>query len=380
MNIWGKKKNGDLQAAEAAEELEVRKNHKRDFLIFLSVFIVTTAIALALREVVEKNYDTNMAIFYILGIILVARYTDGYVWGALFDVLSILSVNYFFTYPYQGFNLTIEGYPVTFASMLVIYLITSAMTTNMKKQSMILAKQEKQLMEAQKEKMRANLLRAISHDLRTPLTGIIGNSESYLRMEGSMTDEEKRTIVENIENDASWLLNMVENLLSVTRINNTTAKVTKYIEPVDEVVSSAVARFRKRFPGAELRVFLPDIVVMVMMDAMLIEQVLINILQNAYTHAKSVKPVELRVTEDDKRVWFFIKDYGIGIDEKKIETIFDGEDYLKDQDSKADGHKGMGIGLSICKTIVSAHGGDIKARNHNEGSEFYFYLPKEKEE
>ena len=380
MNIWGKKKNGDLQAAEAAEELEFRKNHKRDFLIFLSVFIVTTAIALALREVVEKNYDTNMAIFYILGIILVARYTDGYVWGALFDVLSILSVNYFFTYPYQGFNLTIEGYPVTFASMLVIYLITSAMTTNMKKQSMILAKQEKQLMEAQKEKMRANLLRAISHDLRTPLTGIIGNSESYLRMEGSMTDEEKRTIVENIENDASWLLNMVENLLSVTRINNTTAKVTKYIEPVDEVVSSAVARFRKRFPGAELRVFLPDRVVMVMMDAMLIEQVLINILQNAYTHAKSVKPVELRVTEDDKRVWFFIKDYGIGIDEKKIETIFDGEDYLKDQDSKADGHKGMGIGLSICKTIVSAHGGDIKARNHNEGSEFYFYLPKEKEE
>jgi len=380
LNIWGKKKNGDLQAAEAAEELEVRKNHKRDFLIFLSVFIVTTAIALALREVVEKNYDTNMAIFYILGIILVARYTDGYVWGVLFDVLSILSVNYFFTYPYQGFNLTIEGYPVTFASMLVIYLITSAMTTNMKKQSMILAKQEKQLMEAQKEKMRANLLRAISHDLRTPLTGIIGNSESYLRMEGSMTDEEKRTIVENIENDASWLLNMVENLLSVTRINNTTAKVTKYIEPVDEVVSSAVARFRKRFPGAELRVFLPDRVVMVMMDAMLIEQVLINILQNAYTHAKSVKPVELRVTEDDKRVWFFIKDYGIGIDEKKIETIFDGEDYLKDQDSKADGHKGMGIGLSICKTIVSAHGGDIKARNHNEGSEFYFYLPKEKEE
>lgn len=380
MNIWGKKKNGDFQAAEAAEGLEVRKNHKRDFLIFLSVFIVTTAIALALREVVEKNYDTNMAIFYILGIILVARYTDGYVWGVLFDVLSILSVNYFFTYPYQGFNLTIEGYPVTFASMLVIYLITSAMTTNMKKQSMILAKQEKQLMEAQKEKMRANLLRAISHDLRTPLTGIIGNSESYLRMEESMTDEEKRTIVENIENDASWLLNMVENLLSVTRINNTTAKVTKYIEPVDEVVSSAVARFRKRFPGAELRVFLPDRVVMVMMDAMLIEQVLINILQNAYTHAKSVKPVELRVTEDDKRVWFFIKDYGIGIDEKKIETIFDGEDYLKDQDSKADGHKGMGIGLSICKTIVSAHGGDIKARNHNEGSEFYFYLPKEKEE
>lgn len=380
MNIWGQKQTEKSRSTGIHDTETVKKNHTRDMLIFFSVFIATTAVALVLREVVEKNYDTNMAIFYIVGIILVARYTDGYVWGVLFDILSILSVNYFFTYPYQDFNLTIEGYPVTFVSMLVIYLITSAMTTNMKEQSMILARQEKQLMEAQKEKMRANLLRAISHDLRTPLTGIIGNSESYLKMERSMTDEEKRTIVQNIENDASWLLNMVENLLSVTRINNTTAKVTKYIEPVDEVVSSAVASFRKRFPGAELKVFLPDRVVMVMMDAMLIEQVLINILQNAFTHARSVKPIELRVTEDEKKVWFFIKDYGIGIDEKKIETIFDGEDYLKDQDSKADGHKGMGIGLSICKTIVSAHGGDIKARNHKEGSEFYFYLPKEEEE
>ena len=75
---------------------------------------------------------------------------------------------------------------------------------------------------------------------------------------------------------------------------------------------------------------------------------------SAYTHAKSVKPVELRVTEDDKRVWFFIKDYGIGIDEKKIETIFDGEDYLKDQDSKADGHKGMGIEMCIRDRIGAA--------------------------
>ena len=356
------------------------KNYKRDFLTFFGVFFGTTAISLAFREFVAKDYDSNMAIFYILGIILVARYTDGYVWGVLFSVFSILSVNFLFTYPYWDFNFTIEGYPITFVSMLIIYAITSTMTTNMKEQSFILAKQEKELMEAQKEKMRANLLRAISHDLRTPLTGIIGNSESYMKMEDTMTDAEKHEIVENIENDASWLLNMVENLLSVTRINNETAKVTKYLEPVDEVVSSAVARFRKRFPKAQLKVFLPDDVVMVMMDSMLIEQVIINILQNAYIHAQSMKPVELRVEDDGDSVWFYIKDYGVGIDEEKIETIFDGEDYQKYQDSKADGHKGMGIGLSICKTIVTAHGGDIMAKNHGDGSEFYFCLPKETEE
>ena len=88
----------------------------------------------------------------------------------------------------------------------------------------------------------------------------------------------------------------------------------------------------------------------------------------------------MRVEDDGDSVWFYIKDYGVGIDEEKIETIFDGEDYQKYQDSKADGHKGMGIGLSICKTIVTAHGGDIMAKNHGDGSEFYFCLPKETEE
>ena len=378
-----KEKYRQLQASKAQAAAEGRKGAKhygKDAAFLLLVFLLTTLAAFVFKAIVPTEYEDNMAMFYVLGIIFVARYTDGYVWGILFCILSILSVNFFFTYPYQNFNLTIEGYPMIFASMLIIYLITSTMTTNIKKQAKILSEQEKQLMEAQKEKLRANLLRAISHDLRTPLTGIIGNSESYLRMEKEMSDEEKKEIVRNIENDASWLLNMVENLLSVTRINNETAKVTKFDEPVEEVVSAAVAAFRKRFPDAEVKVSIPENVMMVMMDAMLIEQVLINILQNAYIHAQSKKPTELTVSEDEDWVWFSIKDYGVGIDEKKIETIFDGEDYQRDQDSGADGHKGMGIGLSICKTIVDAHGGDVKARNHGDGSEFYFCLPKETEE
>ncbi|MFR2965687.1 MAG: sensor histidine kinase [Anaerovoracaceae bacterium] len=93
--------------------------------------------------------------------------------------------------------------------------------------------------------MRANLLRAVSHDIRTPLTGIIGNSNSYLDMEEELSGEEKRAIVENIATDANWLLNMVENLLMVTRINNETARVNKTLEDVDDVVSSAIVKFKK---------------------------------------------------------------------------------------------------------------------------------------
>lgn len=361
------------------ENIDIKDIHRKSCILFFITLFGTTFVSLIFREIIA-NPDVNLTMFYILGIVIVARYTSGYVWGFLFAIASVFCINYFFTYPYHNFNMTLEGYPITFIAMLIIYIITSALTTDLKEQAQILAQQEKELMDAQKEKMRANLLRAVSHDLRTPLTGIIGNSDSYLEMEDELSKEEKYHIIENIKSDANWLLNMVENLLSVTRIDNDTTKVKKYMEPVDEVVSSAVVRFKKRFPDVKLKVRLPENFVMVMMDATLIEQLLINILQNAHIHSQTVKPIELSVEEYSTKVWFSIRDHGIGITEERLDTLFDGEGYNQDNDIKADGYKGMGIGLSICKTIVKAHGGDIKVRNHDEGSEFYFYLPKETEE
>lgn len=358
---------------------ELRKINQHDFLIFSFTILIITAGALVFREIIA-NPDVNITMFYILGIVIVARYTDGYIWGFMFAAISVVSVNYFFTYPYHELNLILKGYPITFAAMFVIYIITSLMTTNMKEQARMLSKQEKKLMEIEREKMRANLLRAVSHDLRTPLTGIIGNSDSYLEMDNELSDSEKTEIVKSIREDADWLLNMVENLLSVTRINNETSKVNKSPESVDEVVSAAITRFKKNFPTAQFEVFLPDDVVMVMMDPLLIEQVVTNILQNAQVHAHSKKPLELRVKEDDDKVWFCVKDYGIGINEESLQTIFDGVSYKEKNSGIADGYKGMGIGLSICKTIVTAHGGTIGARNHGDGSEVFFCLPKETEE
>lgn len=362
---------------ETQEELE--QNHRRNWMITMTVFIVTTMGAFFFSKV-SADPSLNIAMIYVLGMFIVARYTRGYLFGLCFAIVSVISVNYFFTVPYGNLNFTMEGYQITFASMLIIAVITSAMTTNMKEQTRMLAEQEKELMDAQKEKMRANLLRAVSHDLRTPLTGIIGSSASYLEMENSLSETDKRQLVEHIREDANWLLSMVENLLSVTRIDNETAKVNKSFEAVDEVVAASVIRFRKRFPEAEVKVKVPDTFVMVMMDVMLIEQVLINILQNAQLHARTSAPIELTVSDQDDCVVFSIKDYGCGIDESKLKSIFDGEAQKDNGNQKQDSFKGMGIGLSICKTIVLAHGGDIIARNHGAGAEFCFTLPKEKEE
>ena len=366
---------------------EVRRIQKNDFLICLLVFMIVTVGSFFFKQN-SSDPTLNIAMLYTLGIFIITRYTEGYFYGILFSLLSMLSVNFFFTYPYGTFNFTLEGYQITFLGMLVIGAVTSAMSTNMKEQSRELlrkekelAKTEKALMEAEKEKMRANLLRAVSHDLRTPLTGIIGNSASYLEMGSSLSEEEKNALIEYVNNDANWLLNMVENLLSVTRIDGATASVTKDLESVDEVVSAAVIQFKKRFSKAEVKVKVNDEDAMVMMDAMLIQQVILNILQNAQLHANSRLPLEVEIKEDKQYVDFVIRDYGVGIDEDRLETIFDGEPYRSDnENARADGYKGMGIGLSICKTIIRAHGGKIIARNHPEGAEFIFSLPKETEE
>lgn len=354
---------------------ELVKQHRRNCGIFFVAFVLTT-IASYIFIHISADPSLNIAMFYVLGLFIVARYTEGYIFGFLFSVTSVVSVNYFFTYPYGNLNFVIEGYQITFAAMLAIAITTSAMTTHMKEQARILMEQEKELMMAQKEKMRANLLRAVSHDLRTPLTGIIGTSESVLEMKDSLSEEEELKMISNIHDDANWLLGMVENLLSITRIDNETTKVNKSLESVDEVVEASAIRFRKRFPNAVVKVTLPEDVVMVRMDVMLIEQVLINILQNAEVHAHPKKPHEIIVEERENDVLFRVRDYGDGIDKNKLRTIFDGEGY-KDDPRESDSYKGMGIGLSICKTIVLAHGGNIQAVNHSEGAEFRFSLPKE---
>lgn len=357
--------------------------YKEDIIFSIVVFLVVTIVSFLFNQR-ASDPTLNISMLYTLGIFIIASYTEGYFYGLVFSFASMLSVNMFFTYPFGMLNFTLEGYQMTFIGMLIIGTITSVMSTNMKEQSRILieqereiAKQEKELLESEKEKMRANLLRAVSHDLRTPLTGIIGSSDSYLEMEDKLTAEEKRELIEYVNNDANWLLNMVENLLTVTRIDNDSAKVTKELESVDEVVSAAVIQFRKRFPKTEIHVKVADEDAMVMMDAMLIQQVIINILQNAQLHAKSEKPLELYIEETDSDVIFGIRDFGIGIGEARLKTIFDGAGYIEEQ-VNADSYKGMGIGLSICRTIILAHDGEIIARNHSEGAEFIFSLPKEK--
>lgn len=356
----------------------VHPNRLMNILIFTSLMGLATIISFGFFHTLESP-SANIALTYIMAIFLVARLTSGYLYGFFACLVGVVCINFLFTYPFFALNFTLTGYPITFIAMFTITVATSAITTNMKEQAKIISEREKMLMEAEKEKMRANLLRAISHDIRTPLTSIIGSSNVYLENEAMMTDANKREMVEHISEDAHWLLNMVENLLSVTRINaDGSTKVNTSLEPVEEVLAEAVNRLRKRLPRAQINVQVPDDFLMIPMDAVLIEQVLINLMENAIVHSKSRKPVDCYVDTTDRDVVFHVKDYGVSIPEDKLPTIFDGSSSTPS--TSADGRKGMGIGLSICKTIIRAHGGNISAFNHEEGAEFYFTLPKEETE
>ena len=343
----------------------------RNFVITIICLMIATLLS-TLFFLLSHN-TANIAIIYVLAVVIIAQNTAGYGCGIVASLFSVAFINFVFTYPYMELNFILDGYPVTFLGMTIISSLSSTLTTHLKEEIQLSNEREHMLMEAEKEKMRANLLRAISHDLRTPLTSIIGTSTSYLEQGAHMDESQKTHLVKTIAEDAQWLLNMVENLLSVTRINNQTASVNTTLEPLEEVVSAALRRFYKRTPGAKVQARIPDELIMLPMDATLIEQVLINLLENAVYHSGSQTPTSLSVDTDSGFAHFHVRDYGSGISPDRLDTLFDG--YPSTPNHSSDSHKGMGIGLSICKTIINAHHGQISAKNHPDGAECIFSLP-----
>lgn len=328
---------------------------------------------------VNPTGSANVALIYILTIIMISYHTDKYRYGIISGIVSVFFINYLFTYPFGQFSFAVSGYPFTFMVMYFISILTSATTFRMKDQARKINEAEKFLAEAEKEKLRANLLRAVSHDLRTPLTSMIGASSSYLENEAALPPKEKRELVSEIYEDANWLLHMVENLLSVTRITDGGASVLKKTpEAAEEVLFDAVSTSRKRYPDLQIKTVIPDEFVTAPMDPLLIKQVLLNLIENAYFHARSTKPLECTLSSTEDAIKFCIRDYGTGIAPDRLSGIFDAiPSAPSSAASTVDTRKGMGIGLSICKAIVNAHNGEITARNLTEGAEFCFTIPKE---
>lgn len=341
--------------------------------VVITVVCLTGATLLSLVFLIGENFVNMVGITYMTAIAIISNFTDGWLTGTIASFISLICLYLISIFPGSNLYMPPGEYPMIFAAMIFLTILLCMLKNSNKKLKLILKNQEETLKESEKESMRANLLRAISHDLRTPLTGIIGAGSTYLDNSEHMPEKEKNTLVSNIRDDANWLLNMVENLLSVTRMRNTGARIMKRPEPIEEVVSESVQRFHKRLPEYSVCVSVPSELVMVPMDVTLIEQVIINLLENAAYHSNSTDPAYINVSIQDGYAWFEVRDRGGGISSKRLATLFDGNSTVTGNDCKA--HKGMGIGLSICKTIVVAHNGTIQAANDGSGAVFTFTLP-----
>ncbi|WP_234120221.1 sensor histidine kinase [Clostridium hydrogenum] len=238
------------------------------------------------------------------------------------------------------------------------------------------SEQENSKVEIERERLRSNLLRSISHDLRSPLAGIKGAVSTILENGEFISEYTKGELLNGIYDDTEWLIRLVENLLSMTKFDEGKVEIKKNIELVEEVVGEAVQRSSKYFKNHKIKVSIPEEVIMVPMDGSLIEQVIINLFDNAVKFSPNDSVIEIKVYEKKDDVIFDVIDNGTGIDESILPHIFDR--FFTNGSKVSDSRRGVGLGLAICKSIVEAHGGKIKAINKKgKGAIFSFNIPKE---
>ena len=340
----------------------MKKNRKKQLRVKDALFTLAVLLAaLVINLFIEMFYETSSLIpmISVLGVLIVSRMTQGYLWGILASLISVFAVNYAFTFPYYAFNISISENLFSTVIMMLVAVMTSALTSQIKAQEEI-------RIEAEREKTRANLLRAISHDLRTPLTSISGSTSTIIENYDSLTKEQHIKLLQEIRSDSEWLIRMVENLLSVTRIDGQKVRVIQTPTVLDELVDATLRKFRKRYPEQKVLVSLPDEFICVLVDPLLIEQVLTNLLENAVMHAVGMKTLSLVVRTTGEYAVFEVIDDGSGIPRERMNNLFTG--YSNRPDSLMDGKRSnMGIGLSVCATIIQAHGGKIEAENKPTG-------------
>lgn len=324
-----------------------------------------------------KINDLNFIIIFVLGILITAILTDGFFFSILLSIVSVFTYNFLYTVPKFTFHFNEKSYMFTFLLMFFISVIVSTLTYVLKKkmtQVKELAIEKNNLKNnIEKEKMKAMLLRSISHDLRTPLTAIKNGSEVLLDGK-DITKDEEHEIIEGIYSKSDWTIRLVENLLTLSRIDGESLTVKKQDELLEEIIPQAVRNVETIIGNRKIHYDIPDDIVVIKVDATLIIQVITNILANAIHHTDDNGNIYFKVWQTGKHTVIRIKNDGSQINTEDLPHIF--EPYYRGGDNQKT--NGFGLGLSICKIIITAHGGTIEANNDPvKGVYFQFALPNE---
>ena len=332
--------------------------------------------------------ENNSALVFVLAVVLISLLTSGYAYGIAASIIGAFSINIYFMEPYAVFSLSRTGYPVAMLSMVAISCVVCALTARVKKQAIEAVRREKNAkalyeqneklnaektaiqLQSERISIRESILRAVSHDLRTPLTSISGAVSVLLS--SPEVSEKNLAMLSDIKHDADGLIAMVENILSVTRVRDGTMPLKMREEMLEEVAGDALLTTRRRFPDCHVELDLSEDILYLPMDPLLIRQVIVNLLENAIYHSGDREHITLHLCRQDDWAVVEVRDRGRGLSEEVLQAIQAG----RAMPLSGDATRGMGIGLSVCQSIIKAHGGFFTAGNRPEGGAvFRFGLP-----
>lgn len=445
--------------------------------LFLILFLSSLFSLCLSTQGIDKE---NMLMVYMIGIMLTSACTEGYLYGALSSILSVMIFNYFFTFPVHTFSIINTNDVILIFFFFITSLIASTMTVRFQKQvriaqqnehtaqllhelsssyvnatgknsiirlgidylqehtghqsavhlldepiseelskgidyeitgisrqigilrifaekkelseeqqlliktaanqmgialdrELVYQEQERIKLEMEREHMRSSMLRSISHDFRTPLTGIIGDCGLLLNQ--PLDKLSVRQLAQDIDEQAMWLMKMMENILNLTKLESGKLELNQQMEVVEDIIYEAASHVIGLRKNRQFEVVLPTKVAVIKADGRLMVQVIANLLDNAMRHTKANGRIVVKVDLTDTEVEISVVDDGEGIDEELLPKLF--EEFVTSSFAKSDHQRGIGLGLAICKAAVEAHGGTIHAENLKQGACFKLVLKRE---
>lgn len=309
--------------------------------------------------------------------------------GLGISLLLLLLFDFFLTEPYFSLNINFNGFPVIFFILFgVVYFLS--VVNQKQKEAMIreikLTREKEDILQVKneliiknkQEELRSTLLRAISHDLRTPLTGISGFAELLIKNSNILSEKKKLQIYSDIYDDSIWLLNLIENLLAVTRFDKNEIKMHKESEYISDIIKDAVSHLGKEKENFNIHTDIEDEKLSALMDGKLISQVIFNLIDNAMKYSPEGTNITIKASTAGKDLKISVIDEGSGIRDEDKDKIF--EMFYTVNNKIADGRRGLGIGLALCKTVIEAHGGTISITdNKPRGTKFSFDIKSDVE-
>jgi len=325
-----------------------------EYLISVGVVTLCTVISIPLRSTLDPP---TFAMIYLLGVIGVSIRCRRPA-AILNAVLSVTAFDYFCVPFHNSLFLEDSNYILTLIAMLVVALVISTLTFKIRLQDAAAMNAE---IAIQREQTRNSLLSAVSHDIRTPLASIYGSATSLLEEEERLTARARHELIESIAEEASRLNRLLGKLLEMTRLD-AGAELKRDWYPLEEIIGAALTRLEPALRGRAVTTNLPAELPLIYVDDVLMEQVFVNLFENAGNYTPQGTPIEVAAIKDETRLVVSIRDFGPGIPVGDEDRIF--EKFFR---GKTDGVRGAGLGLAICRAIIQRHGGAIYASNRPDG-------------